>query len=86
MKKKKGTENLWAGGQLWEAEYSCYWYFSLWKGEGHKIILEKILAEKFPNLMKIINHITKKLSELQAQETEEKHTKAHPKQISQTQW
>ena len=34
------------------------------------------MAKRFPNLMKTINHRSKKLSELQAQNNDENHNKA----------
>lgn len=39
------------------------------KEKGQKTKSEEIMAEKFPNSMKPINHKSKRLSETQAQET-----------------
>ena len=39
------------------------------RGRTKKIFFEKLMAEKFPNSMKTINHKSKNFSELQAQET-----------------
>lgn len=54
------------------------------KAKGQKKIATEIVAKKFPNLMKTITFISKKLNEPQQRKHEENHTKANPNQITET--